>query len=206
MHTVLAPGASLVPQDTPLSVFHLFVFTSQVPGALDEFGFGIALAVLVRTELAQRIFEWRGSRIAAGSIAILTFWLTMSIYWQNATFWNDVYMVVAFRTMLGLSFALILIWFCLMDGPTYADRFGTLRYLGQISYGLYLWHLPVLHSVRKLALPPQEVLAYTLIITIIVASLSWQLLEQPLIRLGKRLADRHRYPAELAGAIPAKAG
>src|SRR3954454_14919942 len=186
----------VVPQDTPYTVYHLFVFTSQVPGALDEFGFGIALALLIRTGLAQKIFLWRSSHAIVGCVAVLTFWLTMSVYWPNGAYWDSIYMVVGFKTLLGLSFALIVLWFCLMDSPALVDRLGTLRYLGQISYGLYLWHLPVIHTLRKLSLQPQEVLAYALIVTTIMASLSWHLLEQPIIRLGRRASDRrHDLPA-----------
>ena len=61
-----------------------------------------------------------------------------------------------------------------------------LVYLGTISYGVFLWHLPIMFAVRSaLGL---DVFAYgfwitvvlTLIASIIVAALSWHLLESPL--------------------------
>ncbi|MGI8516977.1 MAG: acyltransferase family protein [Acidimicrobiia bacterium] len=62
---------------------------------------------------------------------------------------------------------------------------GTLRllenrvlvYLGTISYGLYLWHLPILYlgSPRILVLP----------LAVAIAALSWRLLEEPLLRRSK---------------------
>jgi peptidoglycan/LPS O-acetylase OafA/YrhL len=65
--------------------------------------------------------------------------------------------------------------------------FGPLVATGRISYGLYLWHLPVgvwivNHGIGS------PVLA--LLVTVLVATLSWRFLESPLQRKGRSVAGR----------------
>jgi peptidoglycan/LPS O-acetylase OafA/YrhL len=70
-------------------------------------------------------------------------------------------------------------------------RWKPLRDLGTISYGLYLYHVPVLHSVD--AILPRSVTGFralegmlTLLFTVAVASLSWRFIERPILKLKDR--------------------
>jgi peptidoglycan/LPS O-acetylase OafA/YrhL len=67
------------------------------------------------------------------------------------------------------------------------------RYLGKISYGLYVFHLVAIEMAEKIAHrlwsggPPWVgVAALALAITIAVAAASYQLLERPFLRLKRR--------------------
>jgi peptidoglycan/LPS O-acetylase OafA/YrhL len=64
--------------------------------------------------------------------------------------------------------------------------------MGEISYGIYLWHATVFHSVQY-ALPHFPSLGVWVIeisATFVVAAASWRFLEEPLQRLRRRLAAR----------------
>ena len=62
-----------------------------------------------------------------------------------------------------------------------------LVYVGQISYGLYVWHFPMLCIMREYRLP-WEKLAY-LIPVFIMAILSFVLIESPFLRLKHKMGE-----------------
>jgi peptidoglycan/LPS O-acetylase OafA/YrhL len=64
-------------------------------------------------------------------------------------------------------------------------------YLGRVSYGTYLWHwLVILVIVRSFELSTISTIGITCLVATALASLSYELLEQP-VRIS-RLLDRHR--------------
>ncbi len=94
-------------------------------------------------------------------------------------------------------------------GPAYGLR-ATLaspvgRWLGHLSYGIFLWHLLVLHAVFVVLDRPRfaggelTVLVWTLLGSIVIAALSWHLVEAPILRRVHR-ATRTVAPHEPAPA------
>ncbi len=56
-------------------------------------------------------------------------------------------------------------------------------YVGVVSYGIYLWHTPILEQVTDVdAIPPNFRVWVAFAATLAVASISWRYLEQPIIR------------------------
>jgi peptidoglycan/LPS O-acetylase OafA/YrhL len=81
--------------------------------------------------------------------------------------------------------------------------------LGTISYGVYLWHLPLLLGLRSVnALPLHLIPALTLVlaVTIVVATASWFGLERPAIRWAHRATRRPAERGERRARRPALAG
>jgi peptidoglycan/LPS O-acetylase OafA/YrhL len=79
-----------------------------------------------------------------------------------------------------------------------------LRFLGTISYGVYLWHLPVLLWLRtrgQLSDRPLDALVAVLLPTLAIATASWYLVERPCLRLHRR-----RSPTWRREPVPASAG
>ena len=93
-------------------------------------------------------------------------------------------MVVFWRTGLALTFGALVLFASELPDLT---RFAPLRpldYLGEVSYGVYLWHLPVILALRDHwpALPRATFLALTIAIVSALAATTWHLLERPIIR------------------------
>jgi peptidoglycan/LPS O-acetylase OafA/YrhL len=84
--------------------------------------------------------------------------------------------------------------------------------LGDLSYGVYLWHYPAiiwLRTTDRWTPDLGEVLAMTVGLTVSAAALSWFLIERPVIRAarraGRRVGRRPEHPAGTRRSQPAPA-
>jgi peptidoglycan/LPS O-acetylase OafA/YrhL len=75
--------------------------------------------------------------------------------------------------------------------PDRALSLAPLRAIGRISYGLYLYHLPIYHALLLPAAGPATV-ALAIALTFAVATASYWLVERPILRYAARF--RHRKP------------
>lgn len=161
-----------------------WVYTSQVFGMLDFFGWGGALALLLANDPDGSFRRrWIDRWWIPASAAALVAWPAMRIYWPNASYWDNPAMVVLWRSAMALVWALVIAAACGLGSGRIARWAAPLRYLGTISYGLYLWHLPVIDSLKKTALPyaPERFLAVALLLSGIFAAGSWHCFEKPLM-------------------------
>jgi peptidoglycan/LPS O-acetylase OafA/YrhL len=126
-----------------------------------------------------------------------------------------------FSELAGCVFTLAFVW--LVDrgsvgfgGPLKKVlEWRPLTYLGEISYGLYVYHLMILEAGLALAKavpalsaligpPGFQRFAVNLVITVIVASVSWRYFEKPLNDLKRYFTNaRQERKAVLAVAISA---
>lgn len=165
----------------------VWLYTSQVLGMLDVFGWGCFLA-LIKMQDASRVrgygyaflnqhwLVWAGLSCVIGTPV-------MKVYWKNASYWDNPAMVILWRTPAGLFWIMVLETACAMGTGQISQWAAPIRYLGTISYGIYLWHLPVISSISKTDLVhrPLEFLVVTIICTVICASTSWHLFEKPIL-------------------------
>lgn len=80
-------------------------------------------------------------------------------------------------------------------------RLRPLVAFGTISYGVYLWHVPLLLVARHLGLLPLHTLPAFLLVTLLtvpVAAASWRWVERPAIDRARDLTRRWRDPAGAA--------
>ncbi|HMJ74789.1 MAG TPA: acyltransferase family protein, partial [Iamia sp.] len=103
----------------------------------------------------------------------------------------------AWYTFLSIALSVVLVL------PAVLDRRGTsayhrllgsapLRWLGELSYGIYLWHMPVLgllarrFDIQGRTAAHIPALLGTLALSTVMAVLSYVLVEQPVRRLSRR--------------------
>jgi peptidoglycan/LPS O-acetylase OafA/YrhL len=78
-------------------------------------------------------------------------------------------------------------------------------FAGTISYGLYLWHFPViygLHAAHLWPSTPIPAMALVLALTFVPATISWYLLERPTLRRTHPPHRRRRPPVSAPSATP----
>jgi peptidoglycan/LPS O-acetylase OafA/YrhL len=184
----------LIPYGRPGSAMLRFQLTKQLPGTLDEFGSGILLARLLRGPYGQDVLKW-GNRwpVVPVLLAALAVTVLLDVFWTDGTFWDSTAMVIVWRSCCAISFTLVVFAFCCLNGRYFRAVTAPLRYLGTISYGIYLWHLLVIWSVQRIGwVGPQRALWTVLPATLVLAAGSWHLLEQPFLR---RRRDRSAAPS-----------
>jgi peptidoglycan/LPS O-acetylase OafA/YrhL len=77
--------------------------------------------------------------------------------------------------------------------------------LGLISYGLYLWHMPVFWAVNQLNLPTVADVPLRLSVSFITAVISFYVIELPFLRLKDRIPVRQPKTIPMTGTAPAVA-
>jgi peptidoglycan/LPS O-acetylase OafA/YrhL len=88
----------------------------------------------------------------------------------------------------GVGFALILWAFAYRKSPVLGSK--PIVWLGTVSYGVYLWHMPVMFALQLQDRMPERFLpaiAWILPITFALASLSFYFIERPAMQLGNRV-------------------
>lgn len=158
------------------TVYPLFIKATQLPGTLDGFAFGIAMAVYISSRGAAFFRKYR-SVCLIFTVAICA--MMFRIYWMNAVYWDDIRMVVFFRTLLSLCCTSVVLCFIAFDNFLMGRSLVAIRYLGRISYGLYLWHLPVIMVLQQIPnLEGWRFLALVLALTISLSAVSWRFFEK----------------------------
>ncbi len=133
-----------------------------------------------------------------------------SILWETLGYefpMRSLYKFVWGYSVLDYLFALAIYCVAKTGLLTRLFDFPVLRYLGKISYGLYIYHGGVVWLLQRANLPygfdvvgSVKFYLMALLITTVIASLSFFLLEQPIIRLKDKFFDTrssNRVPARL---------
>lgn len=156
------------------------VYTTQLPGTLDAFGTGIALALWMhQSQGFTKAWPKPGvvsCLLWAGVSGLMLF--GAAYYLVRLDYWSHYGMVVFWRTLLALGFGAALL--SVMHAPLPKGYWiRPLHYLGEISYGIYLWHFLTLTALLQLT-PWRgwKLLGVLLVATVLLASASWHLMEK----------------------------
>ncbi|RZT41536.1 acyltransferase family protein [Cupriavidus agavae] len=180
-HLVWACIAMLV--ISPASRWYLSVEAHNMPAAyymlssnLDCLAAGALVATAERSSTRVAIL---GTNVAGlAGICLLAFTLTMSYVGETA--WD---VILTGTAIAGISSWLIA-WLGRFERRGLALCNPAVLYIGKISYGVYLYHLPVGMYLFTTALGKQSPWIYatvSAISTVALASASWFLIERPLL-------------------------
>jgi peptidoglycan/LPS O-acetylase OafA/YrhL len=172
------------PIEPELGPYRLFWASTQLPGTLDQFAVGVLLARFMRADGPDRWLpgDQKTKALVLTTAAAVMIATMLALFWPRASFWDYPLMVLFWRTFAAATFGIVLLTSCVLGYRRLVKVSAPLRYLGTISYGIYLWHLPVLLSVQRIeGLNGVRALTYVAVLTIIFAIASWHLFEKPLL-------------------------
>jgi peptidoglycan/LPS O-acetylase OafA/YrhL len=174
-----------------------------LPAHLDWFALGMLLAILTLTfksRHARRLYEqcqrWAADVTTCLAIGVVLFLLaTLPLAGPRSlappTVWE---WELKHFLYSSAAFAFLLPIVCTMDTPVHRVLSSKIvRRLGEISYGVYLWHLPLLIFIQRrwLDIPlfsPRFMLLYALtaVAATLLAATSYYLFERPLLNRWSR--------------------
>jgi len=100
---------------------------------------------------------------------------------------------VAAPTAAEFGTAVLIFGACAGRGGIRALEWGWLTWFGRRSYGLYLWHVPVMALLMKTTLPTGVSLLMIAGGSLVLTELSWRLIEQPFMR--RRQSVKNEIPS-----------
>lgn len=184
---VLFPGPRI-------SNFEAFGFYSVLP-RMWEFGLGLLLVLLPRAKRNNLLLrKWAG---AVGLVMILFAAVLLSEEAQTP----------GLSTFIPTFGAALVIWSGGSDYPqnpvSRALSVSPLKWVGNLSYSIYLWHWPILFFAKEFGLPnnPQRAIG-VVIATLILSLASYQLIERPLSRIGVQQSLKKIGIGFAAAALP----
>jgi peptidoglycan/LPS O-acetylase OafA/YrhL len=173
---------------------HLYVFA--LPGSMDSFGIG-AIAAVLCTHYKDLIAR---NKAALGLTTLVLLVVSFLIFNHFvARYWSGHWVIYVVTPLLALSIAGL----CLLGvhGSYWLNAcFGNaaMRFLGNISYSVYLWHIVVIMLLMRwipgayLKAHPIAYFFLTSAAVIFVSYLSYRFAELPGIRLGRKLSAKDR--------------
>ena len=188
-----------------LATHNAYLVEATLPCVMDSLALGAFIAILARSGKTPEGLA-RTGRTAAATFGILTLALVLChgyrTYGSPNTYLLGSLSNLCLYTLLSACFAGVILTGVFGAGPT--SRLLSLpflRHIGRMSYGIYLYHLPVLFwtpiVLRRCGFSvtgsPERrfwVKAAAALLTYLVALASWNLIEKPCLRLKERFAPR----------------
>src|SRR3954454_18676524 len=172
--------------------------TKALPAYLPYFAFGMLLALWSegrRERSAPQLGARASTALVVGGFAIVA----ADAYWHATAAPRAVnpWLAIAGDLPAGLGFALVVA--AVVVGGGAATRWMSWRplaWVGVVSYGVYMWHVPLLLFGRSVGVFPHAYalrLVALLVPTLLVAAASWYLVERPAIAWAARARGRERH-------------
>lgn len=159
----------------------VFRWVIQLPARIDQFAIGMALACFLsaRPVPGKRI---RAALAGAGLLLLVSVASTTVHYGYELNAerlpWAYLEAPLAALGCAGLILGAALPG----DGLNMLWRSRPMLFLGTISYGLYLWHSPLLGWLKGGGLPVASFIPAAVLLSLLLAWLSWRCTERPFLR------------------------
>jgi peptidoglycan/LPS O-acetylase OafA/YrhL len=195
---------ALVAVGIGFNVLDQTVFNSEIPGKTLPAYIGIfAIGMLAALALERRntsltpASTWMCMLLGVAIVILRAAWT------ESPVLFDPLLRSAALAPLSALGFGLVIAAAAEGRGPAVAWlRWRPLAYAGLVSYGLYLWHVPVILVLNERGALPTALLprlGMVLAITLAIATVSWRLIEQPLLRRrGRRRRAKLRPAMEAA--------
>ena len=154
----------------------------MLPGSISSFGAGFAISFL---NLRWSKQQWRATCIVAmGVYLALEYWLLS----YKEVYWSGHWLLIIWPPLIGLTTAALV--YCAIHPQCRGIILGSrpLVWLGEISFGIYLWHFPAQQAFLSIApdywsTPATSALALALclLITLPLAAISYYWVEKPIM-------------------------
>ncbi len=206
----------MLPRVIDLPVPLRVVALEQLPGRLDQFVVGM-LGAYFWTRAAAR--GRMGSLLRNDLLLLAGLGLFAALLWgihhSIGSYWEGHPLLYVWHGLAGLASALMI--YAAACGSRLARilfDLRPLRWLGLVSFGVYLWHFPVLHWLSALHLFDviegyrlPWMLPLVLAVACLIAALSYRWVELPFLRMGRPRAQHPQLMTEmLVTARPTAAG
>ncbi len=158
--------------------------TKILPAMAPYFALGMLAAVAQRVRFAPLLLLG-GALLVIGDGVWAADAATRGSHDIELRIWRDVPAAAGFALILAVIAA----------RPPRLLATAPLAWLGRVSYGIYLWHVPLLLFLRAhdlLPLNPAGAFAAVIVPTLLVAAASWHLVEEPLQERARRAVRRRR--------------
>lgn len=178
------------------------VFTGEIPGKTLPEWIGIfAIGMLAALALERRNTSLTRSSTAICMLLGFAIVVLRAAWTESPVLFDPVLRGALLAPLSAIGFALVIAAAADGRGPWIGWlRTRPLAFAGLISYGIYLWHVPVILVLKErhalpVALLPR--LLTVLAITVALATVSWKLVEKPILDRahGRRKRARRLQPA-----------
>lgn len=160
--------------------------TTQMPGMIDSFGLGMVLAMLKQQGKLPNLGLVQSLALLALAVSGLIACEQILIhYWDS--YWKIWWLPTFFRSFAAIVCTVLVVTAITLPQKLQLAIPRACVFLGQISYGIYLWHFIVIVLLLKYAPMGKPAFVFcTLFVTIFIAAISLLFIERPIVAMAQK--------------------